>query len=124
MKAYLEKLCATADSPLAARHLMREYLQARILQSLQRAGAMQTLAFHGGTALRLLYDIPLYSEDLDFTLERVQEAYDFRSYLQQIKHDLLAEGYTIDFKVNDKRVVHKAFVRFRGLRPHGLTGRR
>lgn len=115
MKAYLEKLCTTADSPLTARHMVREYLQARILQSLQRAGAMQTLAFHGGTALRFLYDIPRYSEDLDFTLERMPEAYDFREYLQQIKHDLLAEGYTLDFKINDKRVVHKAFVRFRGL---------
>jgi len=45
---------------------------------------MQTLAFHGGTALRFLYDIPRYSEDLDFALERMSEAYDFRSYLQQI----------------------------------------
>ena len=92
MKAYLEKLCVTANSPLTARHMVREYLQARILQSLQRAGAMQTLAFHGGTALRFLYDIPRYSEDLDFALERIPEAYDFRKYLQQIKHDLLAEG--------------------------------
>ena len=115
MKAYLQKLCASADSPLTAQHVVREYLQARILQSLQRAGAMQTLAFHGGTALRFLYDIPRYSEDLDFALERAPEMYDFREYLQQIKRDFLAEGYTLDFKINDKRVVHKAFVRFRGL---------
>jgi len=51
MKAYLRKLCAEAGSPLNARHLVREYLQARILQSLQRAGAMQGLAFHGGRGL-------------------------------------------------------------------------
>ncbi len=101
MKAYLEKLCATADSPLTARHMVREYLQARILQSLQRAGAMQTLAFHGGTALRFLYDIPRYSEDLDFALEREALAYDFRESLRQIKRDLLAEGYTLDFKINE-----------------------
>ncbi len=74
MKAYLQKLCDTAKSPLVARQLVREYLQARILQSLQRAGAMQTLAFHGGTALRFLYDIPRFSEDLDFALERAPEA--------------------------------------------------
>ena len=55
MKAYLIKLCAEAKTPLIAQHLVREYLQARILQSLQRAGAMQSLAFHGGTALRVLY---------------------------------------------------------------------
>jgi predicted nucleotidyltransferase component of viral defense system len=52
------------------RNLVREYLQARILESLQRAGAMVPLAFHGGTALRFLYAIPRYSEDLDFALEK------------------------------------------------------
>ncbi|HFQ92650.1 MAG TPA: hypothetical protein ENK32_01460 [Anaerolineae bacterium] len=30
---------------------------------------MQTLAFHGGTSLRFLYNMPRYSEDLDFALE-------------------------------------------------------
>jgi predicted nucleotidyltransferase component of viral defense system len=58
-------------------HTVREYLQARILQSLQRAGAMQTLAFHGGTSLRFLYDIPRYSEDLDFALELHPQTYDW-----------------------------------------------
>jgi predicted nucleotidyltransferase component of viral defense system len=86
-----------------------------MLQSLQSAGAMQTLAFHGGTALRFLYDIPRYSEDLDFALEGAPEVYNFRAYLQRIARDLSAEAYDLDFKVNDKRVVHKAFVRFRGL---------
>ena len=115
MKAYLQKLCNDAESPLIARHLVREYLQARILQSLQRAGAMQSIAFHGGTALRFLYNIARYSEDLDFAVERAPEAYNFRSYLQQIERDFSVEAYTLDFKINDKQVVHKTFVRFRGL---------
>ncbi len=123
MKAYLHNLCNTADTPLMAQHLVREYLQARILQSLQRSGAMQSIAFHGGTALRFLYDLPRYSEDLDFTLEHAPETYDFRDYLRQIERDFSVEAYAIDFKVNDKRVVHKAFVRFRGLLHElGLSG--
>ena len=84
---------------------------------------MQSIAFHGGTALRFIYDLPRYSEDLDFTLERAPESYDFRGYLHQIERDFTAEAYTIDFKVNDKRVVNKAFVRFRGLLHElGLSG--
>jgi predicted nucleotidyltransferase component of viral defense system len=123
MKAYLRTLIALAETKLVAIHLVREYLQARILQSLQRAGAMQTLAFHGGTSLRFLYDIPRYSEDLDFALELHPEAYDFRAYLQQIRRDFSAEAYVVDIKVNEKRVVHKAFVRFRGLLYElGLSG--
>ena len=84
---------------------------------------MQSIAFHGGTALRFLFSIPRYSEDLDFALERLPDAYDFRTYLHQINRDFLAESYTLDFKVSDKGAVHKAFVRFRGL-PYelGLSG--
>ena len=40
MKAYLATLVRDIDQPLLGRHLVREYLQARILGSLQRAGAM------------------------------------------------------------------------------------
>ena len=56
MKDYLtERLRGTA-APVA-RNFVREYLQARILGALQRAGAMIPLAFQGGTALRFLYSI-------------------------------------------------------------------
>ena len=123
MIAYLHQLCATADTPLMAQHFVREYLQARILQSLQRSGAMQSIAFHGGTALRFIYNLPRYSEDLDFTLEQAIETYDFREYLRQIERNFLAEAYVLDFKISDKRTVHKAFVRFRGLLYElGLSG--
>lgn len=123
MKAYLRELIAPARTKLVAIHLVREYLQARILQSLQRAGAMQTLAFHGGTCLRILYGIPRYSEDLDFALELRPEAYDFRGYLRRIERDFLAEAYAIDVKLNQRQVVDKAFVRFRGLLHElGLSG--
>lgn len=114
MKAYLRELTASIPNKLLAIHVVREYLQARILQSLQRAGAMQALAFHGGTSLRFLYDIPRYSEDLDFALELHPETYDFRAYLQRIVRDLSAEAYTVDVKLNDKQVVDIAFIRFRG----------
>jgi predicted nucleotidyltransferase component of viral defense system len=115
MKEYLKTLLQSSSSPVEAHNLTREYLQALILQSLQRTGAMTTIAFHGGTALRFLYSLPRYSEDLDFALERNSETYDFRSYLQVIRKDLEAQGYTITLKVNDQKTVHSAFIRFSGL---------
>lgn len=115
MKIYLAELVETAANPLHARHIVREYLQARILASMQRAGAMIPLAFHGGTALRFLYQIPRYSEDLDFALEQAVEQYDFRAYLRAIQSDLTAENYELELRVNDQKTVHSAFVRFRGL---------
>ena len=115
MKDYLAELTRSAQSPHQARNAAREYLQARILSAMQRAGAMIPLAFHGGTALRFLYATARYSEDLDFTLERERERYDFRACLQAIRRELGVEGYAIEFKVNDQKTVHSAFVRFSGL---------
>jgi len=112
MKEHLAALIQSSSSALEARNLAREYLQALILQSLQRAGAMTALAFHGGTALRFLYSLPRYSEDLDFALEGDGSSYNFRAYLQVVRKDLEAQGYAVAFKVNDQKTVHGAFVRF------------
>ena len=125
MKEYLAEIVRGAGDSLQARHVVREYLQARILESLQRAGAMVPLAFHGGTALRFLYQIRRFSEDLDFALEHSAEQYDLRRYLKVIQTAFKAEDYSVDLQVNDRKVVHSAFVRFRGLlfelelSPHG-----
>ncbi len=95
--------------------MAREYLQARLLRLLQSAGAMTSLAFYGGTALRFLYAIPRYSEVMDFALERSQREYDSRGYLKAMRQSLGAEGYAVELRVNDRRVVHSALVRFQGL---------
>ena len=64
MKEYLKTLIQSSSSPVEAGNWSREYLQALILQSLQRTGAMTTIAFHGGTALRFLYSLPLILKTL------------------------------------------------------------
>ena len=115
MKDYLAELVRANPTPAHARNVAREYLQARILGALQRAGAMIPLAFHGGTALRFLYASARYSEDLDFALEKDERRYDFRAYLQTIKAGLTVEGYAVEFKVSDRKMVHSAFVCFPGL---------
>jgi predicted nucleotidyltransferase component of viral defense system len=108
--------CGTRASGWA---VMREFLQIRILRCLQSLGAMVPLAFHGGTALRLLHALPRYSEDLDFALERPGRGFDLQRDAREIRSMLEAEGYATDVKVNDARTVHGAFVRFPGL-PHAL----
>jgi len=115
MKEYLADCVRASPTPTQARNVVREYLQARILGCLQRAGAMVPLAFHGGTALRFLYASARYSEDLDFALERPGALYSLRAYLQAIRSELSAEGYSLEIKFSEKKVVHNAFVRFTGL---------
>jgi len=125
MKDYLATLVQQAASPLEGRNIAREYLQARILGSLQHSGAMIPLAFHGGTALRFLYSHGRYSEDLHFALEGNPQNYDFRSYLQAIRSQLIPEGYQVEVKVNDQETVQSAFIRFPELLfPLGLSPNR
>jgi len=125
MKDYLTELVRASPTATEARNVTRDYLQARILGGLQRAGAMIPLAFHGGTALRFLYGSTRYSEDLDFALERPGRQYDLRAYLRAIEGGFAAEGYTVELKVNDRRAVHSAFLRFPGLLHElGLSPRR
>lgn len=116
MKDYLAGILRDSPSPLHGRNLVREYLQARILGALQRAGAFVPLAFHGGTSLRFLFSIPRWSEDLDFALERPATGYDFRGLLDAARGELVGEGYNVDLaRVKDEKVVHAGFVRFPGL---------
>ena len=115
MKEFLRAILQESSDPIRSRNLTREYLQARILETLQRAGAMIPLAFQGGTALRFLYNLARFSEDLDFALERPTTDYDFRAYLKKILSTFTAEGYDVQVKVSDQKTVQSAFVRFYGL---------
>lgn len=115
MKEILQQLVAEARTAQDGRHIAREYLQARVLAAMQQAGAFSVLAFHGGTALRFLYQIPRYSEDLDFALEKSSRRYDFQRYLREVKRRMEAEAYQLSVRLRDERVVDNAFIRFRGL---------
>lgn len=115
MKAYVADLVSTSPTAAGAVNQVREYVQARILDGLQRAGAMTCLALHGGTALRFLYSTPRYSEDLDFTLERDPTRYDLTRYVGEVERPLLAEGYVVDTTLDRARAVESASVRFPGL---------
>jgi hypothetical protein len=115
MKEHLLEIVRSETSPARAFHSAREYLQALILESLQRSGAMLTLAFHGGTALRFLYSSRRFSEDLDFALERPGPEYDFRGQLLSIQSRLRSLGFSPELKVSDRKTVHSAFVRLPGL---------
>ena len=115
MKPYLESLIKDSGDPLHRRNLIREYLQARLLEILQKHGAMRCLAFQGGTSLRFLFSLPRFSEDLDFALEQNRQDYDLRKYLEKMRQAFTAENYQVEIVYNDQKTVHSASVRFYGL---------
>jgi predicted nucleotidyltransferase component of viral defense system len=105
-----------APAGVLPENALREYLQSRILGILQGTGAFVPLAFMGGTALRFLFRVGRFSEDLDFSLERPDASgHDIEHYAQTIAGALGREGYDVDTRTRTRTAVEKVDVRFRGL---------
>ncbi len=116
MRGELLDLARRAASPALATHGVREYLQARILLALQEAGAMIPFACQGGTALRFLFDLPRFSEDLDFALERPDRSrFDLEPLEGRITAQLRREGYEVSTRARTDGAVESLQLAFPGL---------
>jgi hypothetical protein len=122
MKEHLQRLMETQPSD-QRKNVAREYLQARILGFIQERKGFASWIFHGGTALRFLFDLPRFSEDLDFSLATPQAKSAFQEMIEGIGRSFQGEGYAVDLKYSGRPPVSAAFIRFPGL-PHelGLSG--
>lgn len=115
MKPLLMEILSEGPDDPRRRSTAREYLQARILLSLQDHGAFTNWAFLGGTALRFLFRLPRYSEDLDFSLTTPTEQARFGALMESVRSDLEAEAYNVEVRTRTRTAVASAFVKFRGL---------
>jgi predicted nucleotidyltransferase component of viral defense system len=120
MKDRIQALVNQRQTAVESGLIVREYLQARILESLQRSAAFQSWAFLGGTALRFLYGLPRFSEDLDFSrLEAFEpEMYvrdEFDRLVGGVRRAFEAEAYDVDVRLNAESVVQSALLGFPGL---------
>lgn len=66
--------------------VFQEELQKATLVALSREGLFQKIVFQGGTALRLFYGNPRFSEDLDFVLKEDAPRVDLAEYSSQIQN--------------------------------------
>lgn len=114
VKDYIIQFLAKSTTTISGRLLLREYLQARILEGLQEQGMFRYLAFLGGTALRFLFQLPRFSEGLDFSTIRPDPELTLGKTVQKIRKRFEAEGYTVATK-EKKGTVVCCFIRFPGL---------
>ena len=115
MKDYLKQQIETIEDTNLARCITREYLQARLLECLQENGAFVNWAFVGGTALRFLYLMPRFSEDMDFSLTEPGIKDNFTELMKKAKASFQAEDYSVTIKAKTEKTVKSAFVKFDGL---------
>ena len=111
----------SVERPLR-RNILREYLQYRILQSIFNSPYASKLSFLGGTALRIVYGMRRFSEDLDFDNFKLDQK-EFTALSTGIKRDLEREGYTVELTIAFKGA-YRCCVRMhrllfeQGLSPH------
>lgn len=110
IEAMLNKYDLTKDDPFEA---LREILQEIVLFALSDAGFFKEAVFYGGTALRILYGLPRFSEDLDFSLIKPDSSFDLTKYEQAVVGKLNAYGFEaqIETKIKDNTAIQSAFLK-------------
>ena len=93
---------------------VREFLQIMALKNLSDQNAFENIAFTGGTALRILYDVRRFSEDLDFSLVAAK-AYDFKTLTAGLVRHFKLNNLEVDCKPKVEKTVHSAFLKFPGI---------
>lgn len=79
-------------------NIVREYFQHIFLGELYKLLGAEKLLFKGGTALRIVYGSPRFSEDLDFSLFGVAHN-GVQFFVERLFVDVLAEMARADIKV-------------------------
>jgi predicted nucleotidyltransferase component of viral defense system len=115
MRDYIKSIVskkASADDNL---NRIREYIQAYFLYVIYRKKYYQDLVFTGGTALRFVYQIRRFSEDLDFSLSSRVQQFDFNAMMRDISQEFRQAGYSLEVKAKTHLAVNSALLRFSGI---------
>ncbi|MBN1561799.1 nucleotidyl transferase AbiEii/AbiGii toxin family protein [candidate division KSB1 bacterium] len=114
MKEIIQNKLASFASREDKLHRLREFLQLIVLQILSEGGYFQRIAFVGGTALRFLFQLQRYSEDLDFSVTQ-PDLYEFEKIEKSIALHLEKLGFDIYLKTKCENTVQRLYIRFENL---------
>jgi hypothetical protein len=93
---------------------LREIMQEIALLGLWRSKFFEKAAFYGGTALRVLYGLDRFSEDLDFSLLAKNGDFDLTAYGDALKRELASFGFAVEIESQAKPVgaaIQSAFLK-------------
>lgn len=111
---FFKQYIASAISNENKVNKLREILQLLVLKILQDKGYFADIAFVGGTALRVLYDMRRFSEDLDFSVIS-KKNYDFLDIISKIKHEFKLYAVELETKAKLAKTVQSSMLKFPGL---------
>ena len=81
---------------------LKEIIQEIALLGLWRSKFFEKAAFYGGSALRILYGLDRFSEDLDFSLLKKDEDFSLTGYLKAVENELKSLGFFVTVKEKKK----------------------
>ncbi len=116
MNPAIERMLSRYDlsKPSASHRALREILQEICLLGIWRAKLFEKMAFYGGTALRILYGLDRFSEDMDFTLLEPDSSFSWDPFQKTIISELEAYGFEVSFDEKQKSLsspVKSAFLK-------------
>lgn len=105
MNALYEKMLSAYDQSTdqARRNAIYEVSQQIVLAGLSDGGFFDKAAFYGGTCLRIFHGLNRYSEDMDFTLLKEDESFNFEQYFQPIINQFALVGRTVEITKKNKK---------------------
>jgi hypothetical protein len=83
-------------------HALKEIIQEIALLGLWRAKFFEHAAFYGGTALKILYGLDRFSEDLDFMLLAKKTDFTFSTYQKNLEKELSSFGLSVQMTEKPK----------------------
>ncbi len=98
----IQQMLDNYDDSMPLIDKLREILQQAALLGLARHQFFEHAAFYGGTALRILYGLDRYSEDLDFSLLKPQENFNFEPFLEGMNKELESLGFELTVSIKEK----------------------
>lgn len=93
---------------------LKEIFQEIALLGLWRSKFYEKAAFYGGSALRILYGLDRFSEDLDFTLLQKDKNFNLDTYNLAIKEELNSFGFQVKVATKNKNIetnIESAFIK-------------
>src|SRR3989344_6607710 len=104
MQDAIQKMLKKYDckNEIEYQNALKEIIQEITLLGLWRAKFFEYAAFYGGTALRILYQLDRFSEDLDFSLLQANQNFSLTPYFSFIKQELQSYGFQIAVESIDK----------------------
>lgn len=105
MDGIFERMLSRYDTTTSEqlRNATLEVIQQITLAGLWRGGFFDKAAFYGGTCLRIFYDLPRFSEDMDFTLLNPQETFNLEDYFPYIVAEFNALGRDVTITKKEKK---------------------